>query len=47
MPNEPKHQADKFEDLARELEIDEDEGRFEGTVRKIAPKERKPEGGGE
>ena len=33
-------QADKFRDLARELEADEDEARFEETVRKIAPKDR-------
>lgn len=35
MPSEKK-QADKFRDLARQLECDEDEGRFEETVRKIA-----------
>lgn len=34
-----KPQLDKFKDLARELEADEDEARFEETVRKIAPKE--------
>lgn len=33
-----KSQADKFRDLARELEADEDEARFEEVVRKIAPK---------
>jgi len=31
-------QLDKFKDLARELEADEDETRFEDAVRKIAPK---------
>jgi len=31
-------QIDKFRDLARELEADEDEARFEDHVRKIAPK---------
>ncbi len=33
-------QADKFRDLARELEADEDEARFEEAVKKIvqAPK---------
>lgn len=36
----PKPQLDKFRELARELECDEDEARFEETVRKIAPKER-------
>jgi len=35
---EPKPQADKFRDLARELEADEDEGRFEEAVKRIAPK---------
>lgn len=29
-------QTDKFRDLARELECDEDEARFEETVRKVA-----------
>lgn len=33
---DPKPQADKFRDLARELEADEDEAHFEDTVRKIA-----------
>lgn len=36
---EPKHdstQADKFRDLARELECDEDEAAFEEKVRKVA-----------
>lgn len=35
---EPKPQLDKFRDLARELEADEDPAHFEETVRKIAPK---------
>lgn len=35
-PDEPRAQTDKFADLARELECDEDEGRFEETVRKVA-----------
>lgn len=33
-----KPQLDKFRDLARQVEADEDETRFEETVRKIAPK---------
>ena len=37
-PKEPKPQLDKFRDLARELEADEDEERFEEQVRRIAPK---------
>lgn len=36
-------QIDKFRDLARELEADEDEARFEETVRKIAPKAGLPQ----
>ncbi len=42
---EPKHdstQTDKFRELARELECDEDEARFEATVKKVA-KAPKPE----
>jgi len=35
-------QIDKFRDLARQLEADEDEARFEETVRKIAPKTPAP-----
>ena len=40
MPDDPRPQADKFADLARELEADEDEAAFEATVKKIvqAPK---------
>jgi len=38
MPDDPKPQLDKFKDLARELEADEDEAKFEDAVRKIAPK---------
>jgi len=45
--DDPKPQLDKFADLARELEADEDPAHFEETVRKIAPKDRKPEDGGE
>ena len=40
MSESDKPQLDKFRDLARELEADEDEARFEETVRKIAPKTR-------
>lgn len=43
MSNEaPKPQLEKFRDLARELEADEDEAHFEETVRKIAPKTEPP-----
>jgi len=38
-------QSDKFRQLARELECDEDEAAFEDKVRKVAttPKPEKPE----
>lgn len=35
-------QIDKFQELAREIEADEDEARFEATVKKVA-KAPKPE----
>lgn len=35
-PRDPKTQADKFADLARELECDEDEARFEEQVKRVA-----------
>jgi hypothetical protein len=33
---EDAEQRKKFEDLARQLECDEDEARFEATVKKVA-----------
>ena len=36
MTDAPNPQADKFRDLARELECDEDEAAFEEKVRKVA-----------
>lgn len=37
MTDAPKpSQSDKFQDLARQLECDEDEAKFEGQVRRIA-----------
>lgn len=36
MDEKPKPQAEKFRDLARELECDEDEAAFEDKVRKVA-----------
>lgn len=36
MTDDPNPQADKFRDLARELECDEDEAAFEDKVRKVA-----------
>ena len=35
-------QSDKFRDLARDLECDEDEAAFEETVRKVATKPSAP-----
>jgi hypothetical protein len=44
MSDAPKPQADKFRELARELEADEDEGAFEEAVKKIvqAPRAESP-----
>lgn len=41
MVNQPRESEPRksFEDLARELECDEDEAAFEETVRKVAAKE--------
>jgi hypothetical protein len=36
MTHTPKPDADNFRELARELECDEDEARFEDQVRKVA-----------
>lgn len=36
MTDTPKAQADKFCDMARELEADEDEAAFEEKVRRVA-----------
>ncbi|MBW3618104.1 MAG: hypothetical protein KY446_10230 [Proteobacteria bacterium] len=36
MTDDPKPQADKFRELARELECDEDEAAFEKSVRRVA-----------
>ena len=35
---EPQSQSDRFLETARELECDEDEDRFNETLRRIAPK---------
>ena len=35
---EPKPQSEKFKDLARDLEANEDEAAFEETLKRIAPK---------
>ena len=41
-PVDPRSQADKFRDLARDLEADEDEARFEEALRRIS-KAKSPE----
>jgi hypothetical protein len=45
MAEDPRTQAEKFADLARELECDEDEDAFKAAVKKIgtAPREPKPQ----
>jgi hypothetical protein len=43
-PSGSQPQPDKFRDLARELECDEDEAKFEETVKRVA-KTPKPEKG--
>lgn len=46
MTDDPKTQADKFREIAHELECDEDEAAFEEKVRKVATApvpERKPD----
>lgn len=47
MSDDPKPQVDKFRDMARQLEADEDEARFEEVARRVAtapvpPKTEKP-----
>jgi hypothetical protein len=39
---DPRPQADKFRDLARELECDEDEDAFDQRLRKLAKADPKP-----
>lgn len=42
MGEEEKPQPDKFRDLARQLECDEDEAKFEGHVRRVATRPAVP-----
>lgn len=42
MPDDPKPQADKFRDLARELECDEDEAAFDERLKKLATSKPPP-----
>ncbi|MBM9594469.1 hypothetical protein [Roseitranquillus sediminis] len=39
---EKKSQSDKFKDLAREVEANEDEAAFDEKLRHLRPKDRKP-----
>lgn len=41
MPSE-KTQSEKFEDLARQLECDEDEAKFEDQVKRVATAPKAP-----
>ncbi len=42
MTKQAKPQADKFKELARELECDEDEDAFKAAVRKVGTAPREP-----
>lgn len=42
MTNAEKSQSDKFKEAARQLETDDDEGRFEKNLKKLVKK--KPKG---
>ena len=42
MDDEPKPQIDKFRDLARELECDDDEKAFDERLKRIATAPRPP-----
>jgi len=44
MADEPKTQAEKFADLARELECDDDEEAFDERLKKLAKAPAKPKG---
>lgn len=43
MAGSEKTQSDKFKDLARELEADEDEARWDERLRKVAGTKPQPE----
>jgi hypothetical protein len=40
----PKTQSEKFKELARELEVDEDEARWDERLKKVAKGKPKPDG---
>ena len=41
---EAKGQSERFKETARELECDEDEGRFNATLKKIVPANTEKDG---
>lgn len=43
MPDTTKTQREKFEQAARELEADEDEGRWDDRLRKVAKQKPAPD----
>ena len=43
MTDEPKTQLDKFKELARELEVDEDEAHWDERLQKIVKHKPQPE----
>jgi hypothetical protein len=43
MMEEPKTQTDKFKELARELEADEDEARWDERLKKVVEHKPAPE----
>lgn len=43
MTDEPKTQAEKFADLAREVETDPDEARWDERLKKVAEQKPAPE----
>lgn len=43
MPDDPRPQAQKFADLARELECDEDEDAFDERLKKLATSKKPAE----
>ncbi len=43
MTDKPKTQSDKFKELARELEADEDEAHWDERLKKVAKAKPEPE----
>jgi len=42
MTDEPKTQSEKFKELARELEVDEDEAHWDERLKKVAKQKPPP-----